>query len=243
MNCRGQALALMFCAALVGGPPTVRAQWVVFDPSNYAQNVLSAVRALQQINNQVQSLHNEATMLVNDAKNLARLPSSVIGQLQATLATTDQLLQGARGITLDVQRTQNEFMRLYPDSYGTAITSGGMLADVHGRWMAALEALRTAAMVQAQATVNLREDERVLERLVNSSQDAIGSLQATQATNQLLALQARQLMQDQHLRITQERAIATEQGRAIAEAARSTEIRRRFVGSGTRYSRYEVGGF
>src|SRR3546814_8666838 len=41
---------------------------VVFDPSNYSQNMLTASRTLQQINNQIQSLHNEANMLINPAK-------------------------------------------------------------------------------------------------------------------------------------------------------------------------------
>lgn len=38
---------------------------IVFDPSNYAQNVLQAARALQQINQQITSLQNEAQMLIN----------------------------------------------------------------------------------------------------------------------------------------------------------------------------------
>ena len=36
-----------------------RAQLVVFDPNNYAQNVLTAARELQQINNQILSLQNQ----------------------------------------------------------------------------------------------------------------------------------------------------------------------------------------
>src|SRR3546814_11524391 len=40
------------------------AQWIVYDPTNYVQNVLSAARALEQINNQITSLQNEATMLI-----------------------------------------------------------------------------------------------------------------------------------------------------------------------------------
>jgi P-type conjugative transfer protein TrbJ len=47
------------------------AQWIVFDPNNYAQNVLTAARELQQINNQITSLQNQAQMLINQAKNLA----------------------------------------------------------------------------------------------------------------------------------------------------------------------------
>ena len=45
------------------------AQLLVFDPNNYAQNVLTAARALQQINNQITSLQNQAQMLINQAKN------------------------------------------------------------------------------------------------------------------------------------------------------------------------------
>ena len=33
---------------------------IVYDPSNYAQNVLTAARTLEQINNQITSLQNEA---------------------------------------------------------------------------------------------------------------------------------------------------------------------------------------
>src|SRR3546814_10657318 len=49
---------------------------IVYDPTNYAQNLLTATRALQQINNQITSLQNEATGLINQARNLTSLPFS-----------------------------------------------------------------------------------------------------------------------------------------------------------------------
>lgn len=242
MSLRQSALVLAL-AVVFGVSPVPAHALTVFDPANYVQNTLSAVRALQQINNQIQSLQNEATMLINDAKNLARLPSSVLSQLRTTLATTDQLLQQARGITLDVARTRDEFNRLFPEAYDAGTSNSAMLGHVRDRFVAALEALRTATLVQAQATANLRDDENVLAELVTRSQSADGALQAAQATNQLLALQARQLIQDQHLRITQERAVAADHARVIAEEARSREVRRRFAGNGTRYTPYQVGGY
>ena len=48
------ALSLTLAAA------PAHAQWTVFDPSNFSQNVLTAARTLQQINNQITSLQNEA---------------------------------------------------------------------------------------------------------------------------------------------------------------------------------------
>ena len=44
---------------------------IVYDPRNHAENILSAARALEQINNQITQLQNEAQMLMNQARNLA----------------------------------------------------------------------------------------------------------------------------------------------------------------------------
>src|SRR3546814_16080231 len=43
---------------------------IVYDPTNYAQNLLTATRALQQIKNQNTSPQNEATGLLNQTRNL-----------------------------------------------------------------------------------------------------------------------------------------------------------------------------
>lgn len=71
---------MVFGLALIGTiatgwTPPAFAQIAVYDPSNFSQNVLTAARALQQVNNQVRSLQNEATMLLNQAKNWPRLDS------------------------------------------------------------------------------------------------------------------------------------------------------------------------
>src|SRR3546814_14918985 len=42
---------------------------IVYDPTNYAQNVLTAARSLQQINNQITKIHNQATSPTNTARN------------------------------------------------------------------------------------------------------------------------------------------------------------------------------
>ncbi|MFX4424033.1 DUF4141 domain-containing protein, partial [Acinetobacter baumannii] len=57
--------------AFASGP--ARAQWIVFDPTTYAQNILTAARELQQVNNEIQMLENQATSLINQARNLASL--------------------------------------------------------------------------------------------------------------------------------------------------------------------------
>src|SRR5689334_24216898 len=74
--------------ALLASP--LRAQLVVFDPNNYTQNVLTAARELQQINNQIVSLQNQAQMLINQAKNLVSLPFSSLLQLEQSIQRSEE---------------------------------------------------------------------------------------------------------------------------------------------------------
>lgn len=213
---------------------------IVFDPSNLAQNILTAANTLEQINNQIKQLQNQAQSLMNEAKNLTSLDFSALNELRAALSATNQLIQQAQGLAFNVQQMEAEFQRLYPESYTAAISGTQMAADARSRWRNSLEALRTATKVQSQAVQNFASDEKALTDLVNRSQSAVGALQATQATNQLLALQARQSIQAQQLQITQDRAAALEQARVIAVQERAREVRRRFLGDGTPYTPYPV---
>jgi type IV secretion system protein TrbJ len=223
-------------AALLGAMPAANAQWVVIDPTNLAQNLMTAANTLEQINNQIKQLQNQAQSLMNQAKNLTSLDFSALSELRAALSATNQLIQQAQGLAFNVSQMEAEFQRLYPDSYTAAISGAQMATDARTRWRNSLEALRTATKVQSQAVQNFASDESTLTDLVNRSQSAVGALQATQATNQLLALQARQSIQAQQLQITQDRAAALEQARIIAVQERAREVRRRFIGGGTPYT-------
>src|SRR3546814_13739830 len=81
----------------------------VFDSANYAQNMLTAARKLQQINQQIQSLQNEASMLTNMAKNLSRNSLAELQELTENLRAVHQLLAAAPGIEfrLDTLRDRN----------------------------------------------------------------------------------------------------------------------------------------
>jgi P-type conjugative transfer protein TrbJ len=212
----------------------------VIDPTNLVQNTLTAVRTMEMINNQVSQLQNETQMLLNQTRNLATLDYNVVNRLRMTLASTARLLAEAQGLAYDVQRLDQEFARLYPAGYASSVSGERMAQEARERWKQGLDGLHTALRVQAQVAQNLAQDESVLADLVQQSQAAGGSLQATQATNQLLALQAKQSIQVQQLQITQNRAMALELARQAAAAEEARELRRRFMGSGTPYTPYPV---
>ena len=224
-------VATMLCAAT-----TVHAQRVVIDPTNLVQNTLTAIRTLEQINNQIQQLQNEARMLTNQARNLASLPFNVVSRLRSNLATTQRLIARAKGMAYDVARMDQDFQRLYPEQYAATVSGDQMYRDTQERWKNTLNGLQTTMQMQAQASQNLSDDEGVLADLVGKSQSAEGALQAMQAMNQLLALQAKQSIQTQRLQITQDRAASLELARQAAEVERGREVTRRFLGTGTPYT-------
>jgi len=232
------ALAAVLSGSLMFPQPA--AALIVFDPSNFVQNMLTAIQTLQQLYNQIKQLQNEAKMLENQARNLASLPSSVVGQLRANLALTQRLIDQAKGLAYDVARMDRDFARLYPEQYVSTISGDQMYRDTQERWKNTLNGLQTAMQMQAQASKNLIDDEGVLADLVGKSQSAVGALQAMQSTNQLLALQAKQSIQTQRLQLTQDRAASLELARQAAATERAREVRRRFIGEGTPYTPHPV---
>jgi P-type conjugative transfer protein TrbJ len=206
------------------------AQWIVYDPSNYAQNVLQAARALQQITNQVTSLQNETQMLLNQAKNLASLPYSSLQTIEQSYARTQQLLGEAQRLSYDVNQIDQAFQRLYPQGYTGATSSQQLVSDAQERWQNSLAAYQDALRVQAGVVQNLDTTRGETDALVSSSQSAVGALQATQAGNQLIALQTRQLADLTALIAAQSRAQSLAGARTTANQEQAREQLNRFLG-------------
>ena len=130
------------------------AQLIVFDPNNYAQNVLTAARELQQINNQITSLQNQAQMLINQAKNLASLPYSSLQQLEQSIQRTQQLLAQAQRIAYDIKQIDRAFSTTYAPA-STSQSDQALIANAQTRWQNSVAGLQDAMRVQATVVGNL----------------------------------------------------------------------------------------
>ena len=207
---------------------------IVYDPSNYAQNLLTAARTLEQINNQITSLQNEAQMLINQARNLASLPYSSLQQLQQNVQRTQQLLGQAQNIAFEVGQIDQAFQQQY-GNVSLSATDAQLVADARGRWENTVGGLQDAMRVQAGAVGNIDTNRAEMAALVGQSQGATGALQATQAGNQLLALQSQQLSDLIALMSANGRATALTEAERATAAAQGREQRRRFLTPGTSY--------
>jgi len=215
--------------ALVPAPAYAQFGGIVYDPSNYSQNILTAARTLEQINNQIRQLQNQATSLINEARNLASLPLSTVDTLQQQVRQTQQLLGEAQRIAYNVQDIQQAFNGRYKGANLTG-TNAQMVANANARWEDSVSAFEDALKVQAGVVGNIDGARATMNSLVSASQSATGALQAAQAGNQLLALQSQQLADLTAAVAAQGRAQALDAARQAAIEAEGRERFRRFFG-------------
>jgi type IV secretion system protein TrbJ len=234
MLAAGAAILSMTATALVPTPAYAQLGGIVHDPRNYAQNILTAARTLEQINNQIRQLQNQATSLINEARNLASLPTSILAPLQQQIRATQQLIQQAQRMAYDVQAIEREFGRQYKD-VDLSGSQRTMVAGAEGRWRNSVAAFEDALKVQAGVVGNLGGARSAIDQLVTASQSATGALQAAQAGNQLLALQSQQLADLTATMASLGRAQSLDAAQRAAAQGQAREQLRRFLGKGSGY--------
>lgn len=231
-------LAAALPLAVLVAPVPAAAAMPVFDATNYAQNLLQAARALEQINHQIASLQNEAAMLQNMARNLQRIDFPQLQQMNAALGRIDRLMGNAEAIGFEPGDTGTRLRALFPAEVDAALKGDIRAQKARARLQSAMESYKHSMSVQSEVVSNIGEDSRLLGELIGRSQDAAGALQAQQATNQLLALSAKQQLQLQNLVAAEYRSQAIERSRRLQSEVEAAAATRRFLGSGKAYSRH-----
>ena len=234
-------IVIILLLLLAAAPLPAAAQFgfggIVYDPTNHAQNLLTAARSLTQVQNQIKQLAHEVTMLENQAKNLASLPTSVADDLKAKLLTIDALINLADGIAYKVAAIETDYETIYRKTYGASPPPTPVIvSEARDAWKQSRDGYKHSLQVQAQVVTNIRDDIDELHGLVGESQGAGGNLQVLQAGNQIAALSAEQMMQIQTLLAAQYRAEALEASRALAERERGKARLIRFLGDDSAYT-------
>jgi P-type conjugative transfer protein TrbJ len=211
------ASGLALCVAM-SGPGSA---FTVFDPWNYEENLLTAIRSLEEIQNQVKQLANEAQMLTRMDLNLEQLRSSVGGDLKSSLGDIETLLKKT----------------LFPSEYANALTGDESLKATKQRWDETLSGFKRSMSLQANVVENTIEDGGLLSDLLTKSSTAVGNLQVQQAGNELLGLNVKQQLQLQTLIATEQRAQGLERARTLASEEEARLRFKSFVGDGEAYTK------
>tara|TARA_R110002073_G_scaffold211794_2_gene372108 strand:- start:9794 stop:10525 length:732 start_codon:yes stop_codon:yes gene_type:complete len=210
---------------------------IVFDPGNYAQNILTAARSLTMIQNQIRQLQNEARVLVNQGKDLGSLNLNILNDLNQNISSVKYLMNAAKGIAFTISETDRILLERYPDDYAKNITRDQLIQDAKQRYQYSVTSLRHSMRMQAHVTESIVEDQNLISQLMQSSASAIGNLQVSQAGNQLLGLLAEQQIKSQQLMASHYRAEAVRQAADQATRVQAQNYAVKFMGTESAYTR------
>jgi type IV secretion system protein TrbJ len=236
MRARPALLAGAAALALLLSASRSEADLPVIDVSNLTQNILTAARTLEEVNNQVTQIQQFVQMLENQGRNLANLNISDLTSLNADLSNIQLLMSQAQGIVYNVDRSVQQFSQFYPHQYGATVTTDQMYQDAHARWLNSVEAFQQSVQTQSRIVSDIGTDQQNMRQAVEASQGAVGILQATQAGNQLIALQVKQTADLKAMLAAHARAQDLELARQ-AEAEEAARVQRQqFLGDGVHYT-------
>ena len=123
------------------------------------------MRSLEQINNQIRQLQNEAQMLIAMARHLERLDIDILANLNRTLSELTGLAEEAQGLAFEISAVETAFAELYPERQGAETSSDTLAKHARERWEQVRHALDQSMRMQAQVVRSASVDQRLIDTL------------------------------------------------------------------------------
>jgi P-type conjugative transfer protein TrbJ len=201
-----QPLAGLLVLSLSVLPPPASALFgvgdIVYDPANFGQNVLTAMRALQSNVNEAQQIQNQLQQIAMEARNLAALPQSVWSNIQADLNQLQQLAQSSGAISYALQNLSAQFHQIYPGYQAPADYQ-----QQYQQWTNnSLERIGKALDAATQQSKQFEQESATTQSLADLSKAAEGQMQALQAGNMIALQMVNRLQELQHLQVLEMQA-------------------------------------
>lgn len=178
--------------------------WIVYDPNNFVENQLSAVReeisnANEEINNAFQNtqviqqatqLSHELTEISNQVQQLSKLPEELMSPIATVANNINEIKTAGNNVIKSADKVSSSFSTL------TESMSGKNLTEVAQKAMdgqtTAMTRYQTSANAAATWNTDIGTDLDNLSIAVANSRETDGDVSAMQAGNEINALAAQQ---------------------------------------------------
>lgn len=188
----GAGLVPLVLTLTLALPFSASAQWAVFDPANFTENIINAYHTLQsniddatKIANQIDQISNQVQMLENEGLNLAAMPESLVGSYRSNMQNLIGSIQRIKGLEHSLSNMREQYKNMYPSTYASDAAWQNLDAQVT-RWnQADSDNMEDALATGASVLDKLPSTQADIARLGQDSAGAKGALSAIQAGNQL----------------------------------------------------------
>jgi P-type conjugative transfer protein TrbJ len=189
-------------AALLVGSSThmAQAQFVVVDPANLIENIVSALQNVQTVLNQITQISHEVQSLAYQSQNLQSMPSSVantvVSQYTTQFGSLVSAMQAINGIAKNVATLTAQYNATYPNTgLGQGpLSNANVMSQLTGWLTQSRSVYQGAYNTQAQVMATMPADTTNIRALLQTSGSSQGALDAIQTGNQINGQVAAQLM-------------------------------------------------
>jgi P-type conjugative transfer protein TrbJ len=211
-------VALAIGAAAVTLPQSASAQWAVFDPTNYVQNYLQQLRAVQSNLNEVRQLQQQLQQLQNMAENTKGLTQGHWDMSSRSIDRLVGVLEAGEGLAVSGKNFESQFKTMFP-----GYKPDRNYSQQYDRWNRTTRDSVLGAMKVANMQVNgIQSEAQALNMLRSAAQSTTGQKQALDAANQIALASIDQLQQLRELMAAQTQIAGVQ----AAAAAQAEEARR-----------------
>jgi type IV secretion system protein TrbJ len=209
-----------------------RAQWVVVDPTNLVENIISALQNTQTVLNQITQISHEVQSLAYQAQNLQSMPSSVantvVGQYTTQFGSLVSAMQAINGIAKNVATLTAQYNATYPNTgLGQGpLSNANVMSQLTGWLNQSRSVYQGAYNTQAQVMATMPADTTNMRALLQTSGSSQGALDAIQTGNQINGQVAAQLMKLNSQMATNDQAQLNwiaQQTQMIAQAQKNSQ--------------------
>lgn len=178
---------------------------IVFDPSNYAKNLITAENSARAIENQITQIHNQLEFLNYEAKNSNGLSSYQWQNITQLMQKLDQTTQQEQALSYSMADLDSQFKTRYPNytkSYGNNDYS-----NAYHQWNATtLDTLRQSLNSIGMSANDFQNEQALLQQLKTQGQTATGRMQALQVSTEIAAENVNQVQELKRIMMSQANA-------------------------------------
>lgn len=183
----------------IGPVETAEAQWAVFDPANFSQNILTAIRTLQSNVNEVTQIANQIQQINNQIQNLQRMPGSLSSALLGDYVTAwNRMLNtftNINGLASNIGTQALRYQNLYPARTVGTLTGPQVIGQLQQYLAQARQTYQGVYQQSGAVMAQLPQAQVDLATTLAASNGAAGNLDAIQAQTQMTAQVASLLVQ------------------------------------------------
>lgn len=212
------AIAVAIGGVAVTHVPQASAQWAVFDPTNFVQNFLQQLRAVQSNLNEVKQLQHQIEQLRYEAENIKGLAGGRWDVGADSISRLERLLDEGEALAVSGRNFEGQFKQVFP-----AYKPEQDYRASYDKWSRTRKDSIFGAMRVANLQMTgIQDEQQALASLRSAARSTNGQKQALDAANQIALAQVAQMQQLRELMLAQ----AQSAGAQAAVAAQEAEAKR-----------------